>query len=526
MRHNFADRIADALEAQISAAAVIQWPSARYQANPVGFCTEILGMTLTDQQRDICAIVLGHKRTAIRAGRKVGKTELAAALALWFYCSFERSSVYLVAPTERQSENIIWAAVRRIAITARMPVGTPALKLESGLKDPNTFRVITGLTVKHQTDAVGYGGAALMYIVDDAVGVGDHVFKAIIGNQAADEDCKIISIANPTRTDGYFAECFDGRRHASLWHQVHMSSLDSPNVIAGRTVVRGLASRAWVEEQRQAYGEDSPGYRADVLGEFSYNEQGKVVNYALVRAARDRYAETPADGVLHVGIDPAGAGSEGDESAFAVRRGNKLIAVRTYRGLTVDAIWETLRAILHEFRLPGEVPVVCADVGGAVGEPVGAKLGGIANTAGRERGFAFIGVRANERARREPLRFGYVSDELWNAAYSWLLNGGAIPDGPEGDNLAGELNVPSWYTQQGRARVTPKTEMRKVLGRSPDCCDALALSVWPTVMQIENATPEEPVDDWDEIRDPYDQHHSEIAAMNPYAAIDEWERKR
>lgn len=479
------------------------WPSAKWRQDPAGFCRDVLGMALTPQQVEIATALAETPRVAVRAGRKLGKSEVAAMLALWFYCSFPGASVYCIAPTAKQVEEVVWKAIRTRAIASKIPIGKPALKPETGLKSEDLpFRKIIGFS---SLDLFGFSGDSL-YIVDEACDVHDRVFETIVGNQAGGGNCKFLAISNPTRTAGYFADCFNGRKHADAWRQVHLSALDSPNVIAQARVIPHMADAGWVENQRLIYGEDSPFYQVNVLGNFVASEQGRVIPYDLITEAVARWETTEANGGLHIGLDPAGPGSDGDETAAAIRRGNKLLALRTMRGLDTDGVWDFLRMLLREFRKTGERPVVTIDAGGAVGEPLATKLKGISNVAKKEHDFTLICVRANHKARRQPNMYGYVRDELWACLCAWLRDGGALLND---DKLIGELAAPMWDRDiKGLSRVEPKEKMRETLGRSPDRCDALALAVWASDRQVADAIAPESA---------YQAYADEAGKIDPYS---------
>jgi hypothetical protein len=96
--------------------------------------------------------------------------------------------------------------------------------------------------------------------------------------------------------------------------------------------------------------------------------------------------------------------------------------------------------------------------------------------------FELVRVRAGERAKAKGKVFHKLRDRLCGNLEEWLRgdpgqdNGGAIPEDPK---LSAELHVLVWdKVDDGPLRLLDKREIRKILGRSPDRYDALALSVW------------------------------------------------
>ena len=89
-------------------ASRVTWPNGRYRNDPVGFCIHVLGFAPTGKQIEILHAVRDHQRVAIPAGRKVGKSRLLAAIALWWYCAWDDATVVICAPSERQITEITW----------------------------------------------------------------------------------------------------------------------------------------------------------------------------------------------------------------------------------------------------------------------------------------------------------------------------------------------------------------------------------------------------------------------------------
>ena len=85
----------------------------RCQADPLFFSEHVLGGEQPwDKQQQIMLSVRDNERTAVPSGFCVGKTWVAARIALWFLCSFPHSLVITTAPTWRQVEHVLWAEKR------------------------------------------------------------------------------------------------------------------------------------------------------------------------------------------------------------------------------------------------------------------------------------------------------------------------------------------------------------------------------------------------------------------------------
>jgi hypothetical protein len=223
---------------------------------------------------------------------------------------------------------------------------------------------------------------------------------------------------------------------------------------------------------------------------------------------------------LFVGLDPAGDSGLGDETAFCARRGLKMLTLRTFRGLNEEGHAVQLMLLLEELCLPRETPVVCIDRDGAIGARI---LGHLQSMTNKEPPpFEVVAVRASDRAVRQPQYYDRIRDELVANLRAWFRDGGAIL---EDAKLARELHAPEWRNDiRGRAKTTPKDVLRRMLGRSPDRFDALALSVWEP-LSLQAVTDDERA---------AERQRSAVteqapfavaeATIDPYAAGDQWNR--
>lgn len=511
------------------AANRITFPSTRYQEDPVAFFREILGVEPWEKQVEILEAVRDHPRVAVASGHKVSKSHSAAGLALWYYCSFPDARCVMSSTTSRQVDQILWRELRMMRARggrcldckAEDPEGrtiprpcphsslidavTEGELARTGLKSKD-FREIVGFTAREAEAVAGTSGRNLMYIIDEASGVGDDIFEAIEGNRAG--GARIVLFSNPTRTSGEFFEAFHGK--SQFYVTLCVSSEETPNVVQGKTVIPGLATREWIDEKKEEWGEDSPLYKVRVRGEFALNEDGKIFSIHLIEQAQQRWHETPESGRLFIGLDPAGPSGSGDETVYAVRRGLKLIELVSHRGLNDEAHLVHLLSLLNKHRLPRETPVVVLDREGAIG----ASLYGLVKNYhdGNRKQFEFVAVKSSGKAVRQPIVYDRIRDELAANLEAWFRDGGSIL---EDAKLEAELHEPEWEQQaNGKLKLTPKDKLKKELGRSPDRFDALSMAVWEPLSLREGAPPRER-------REDVQEEHPE-QALDPYAAADAW----
>lgn len=480
----------------------ISWPSTKYRLDPIGFSREVLGVEPWPRQAEILEAVCNHDRVAVRSGHKVGKSLSAAIIALWWFCSRQDARVVMSSVTSRQVDQILWREVKMRHARAKIPIGgrMPALA-RTGLKID--FREIMGFTAREAEAVAGISGGELLYILDEASGIPESIFEAIEGNRAG--GAKSVMFSNPTRSDGAFFDAFYAKR--DFYHVIHVSAEETPNVEAGKTLIPGLATRDWVEEKRREWGEDSPLFKVRVRGEFHLREDGKILSVAAITDAEARWHETEAEGRLFIGIDPAGPGDGGDETVIALRRGNKITKLIGWQSIRSDGLVANIAGVVREERLKGERPCVVIDCLGPAGVEAFGKLRAEADKIGID----VFGIRASDRAKRRPDLYDRMRDELWANLVDWIRNGGAIP---EETRLSKELHAPMWATQiNGKLKVTPKPELRRQLGRSPDRADAVALACWVPVAAQPPKHGKEPTNQ---------QQAAESSSMDPYDGLNVW----
>jgi phage terminase large subunit len=466
------DFLADA-RARVDLAAAVTWPNDRWRDDPEGFARDVLGVELWAGQREIVESVRDHRNTTARSGHKTGKTSAGACLSLWFYCSFPDSRVILTSVKAPQVEKVMWREIRKLKRQARIPIdGDFAILPWTGARNDVDERQIFGVNARDGEGLAGLSGANIFVWADEASGINDRFFE-VLGSSLAGSGgtARKLYTSNPTRTSGEFYRSHTVNQH--IFNRVHISSEDTPNA-RGTGAIPGLAGPEWIAEKKAEYGEDSPTYRVRVRGEFVHDKDGKIISLDLIAAAQEAWDECPDEGQLQLGIDPAGDGVIGDETAFALRRGNRILTVLAMRGLSEDAIVSHGVGMLRSYRRERDAtPIVAIDCEGGIGTRVLGKLR--VHLGGANREFELMPVRGGKKMWGSP-EFHLVRDALWGEMAKWMQAGGAIPDDAK---LAQDLNAPSFRADVNQRYIaTDKRDMRKILGRSPDRADAACLAVF------------------------------------------------
>lgn len=488
------------------------WPSTKWAADPNGFMRTYLAFNPWDRQQEIAELVRDNPKVAIASGHRIGKTDMLAALAIWFYCSFRDARSILIGPTSDQINKAAYRSVRKLLHQSGRCVdcalknpdgpkpcphsalitGDISASSEHGVRATNDQREIRGVNVRSPEAAQGIAGENILILADEASGdYFDKIYGAMAGNRAG--GAKMVLFGNPIRSSGEFAAAFETK--ADFYVTRKISSEETPNVKKGRVVIPGLATRDWIEEQVSEWGgRDSPFFKMRVLGQFVSIAEGQIFQPGLLEEATTRWKElrdpdtgahyTAPSGPLVISVDPAGESGSGDDSVFMARRGNDVLELYARRGLSPDAHVAEASGLVDRYRHPGETATIALDAEGDVGARVRGAFIANEEVCARRDGpqslaFRVKYIRSGKRAERDPERYNMVRDEMCAACVDWLQRGGAIPDDTK---LKIELSRYAWLRHvSDRAKATSKDGpggLREQLGRSPGRADALMLSTW------------------------------------------------
>jgi phage terminase large subunit len=429
-----------------------------YRDTPLAFARDVLRLAIWDGNEQILTAVQAHDRVAIRAGRKVSKSNSLSALALWWMLA-RKGRVLMTSSTFAQVKQVLWYELTALSERANLNIQMPL--------DPGTgvwvgLAGIVGRSTDKRENMQGYSGADVLYLADEASGIADEILEAIEGNCAGGG--KIVLAGNPTRTSGRYFDIF---HNPGKWHPIHLNSELTPNVLEGRMVIPGLATRDWVEDMREQWGVESPLYQVHVLGNFPTQSENAVIGLGLVEAAKQRYAPDGAAPPDVFGVDVARFGD--DDSVIQPLAGlhaYPAVSLRSMDGPTVAG--HVMDLVERMARGPVRVNVDVIGVGASVFDQLN-----ISERAKRLN-ITVNGINVAERATADG--YSKLRDQLWFALRDWFKEGGQLhPD----SHLEGELVAPLYtFDTQGRAKVESKDDMKKRLGRSPDRADALALAVY------------------------------------------------
>lgn len=495
-RASFADDLARAIEQERSALTTIRWPSPIYEGRIQEFAREILGLQhIWSRQAEVLEAVLTHDAVAVSAGRKVSKSYSIAILALYWWATYPDGIVTLMSTTESQVDRNVYNVLRQLHARSGLCAdcrradphqprpcrhsaildGVPSLRSQNGLKsqDPRHLRCILGRAAATAEGAAGTSGSQQLVIIDEASGVDDRIIDAQVGNLAGGGHIALFS--QRTKRVGYFARCFEA---GSGYHQIVISSRESPNVIEGEVIIPGLATAEWISRQEERYGADGDWCRVHIDGlPPSSGAEGGLISEETIEAAYARHGQPGTPGTLTIGLDPAGDNDSGraDSSAFAVIRGNRMLDLYAEPGLSPQRILDIVIELIDQHGQPGEVARVQYDAASEIGFEVGKLLRVHSRQHHR---FDAISIGYRDKPI-DPRFYQRVRDELAAHLEKWIRNGGSLITDAE---LEEELLALRWLDpdRQGRARLVEKRDLKRALRRSPDKYDSCSLATYDT----------------------------------------------
>lgn len=228
------------------------------------------GLPLWSKQRDIIQALVKHRKVAVKSGHGVGKTFLAAGLALYFGFVWHATGM-TTAPTFRQVRRALWGEIHYLYNRAKNPLGG---KLNQVSLDLGDKWFIEGFATDKPTDNItGIHEENIFVIVDEAAGCLPETFEALDALLTS-ENAFVLYIGNPVSTDGPFVDAF---KPGSGFETFTISCYDCPNVKHDRIIYSKLTNKRWVDDKVKKWGVHSNLFKIRVLGEFAEESKDTMI---------------------------------------------------------------------------------------------------------------------------------------------------------------------------------------------------------------------------------------------------------
>jgi phage terminase large subunit len=465
-----------------------------YRTRPERFAAEVLGSHWWSRQKDAAELVAKHRRVAVKSANGVGKTYLAADLALWFLYTHRPSIVLTTAPTWRQVRYLLWEEIRKRFRSLEPPL--PGRLLNTRLSAAEGWFAL-GLATDDPVKFQGFHADNLLIIFDEASGIPDSIWEAAEG-VAVGKTNKVLAIGNPLTTTGRFYKLFKSQ---SGWRRQTISALSHPNITEAEPAIPGAVTPEAIDERVQEWataeeegecgsvGEGECGrggvwecgsvgegertaatfewrgrryrpngmFRSRVLGEFPDSDEDTLIPLRWIEEAVER--KLPADGCRRAAVDVARFGS--DSTVIGLRAGSRVIRMDVVQGADLMEVSGRAARLAFEER-PESIAVDVVGLGsGVVDRLVELGIDGLAPFNGGESAHnreRFANRRAEVYwAMRERFRTGDISI-------------------PRDETLVEELaGLKYQHTSRGQIKMESKDEMKRRGMKSPDRADMLSM---------------------------------------------------
>lgn len=440
----------------------------------------------------------------VESGNLVGKTKLAAGLFSHFFDVFP-SIIYTFAPSWEQINDLLWKEIRKDRRANDRPgrvLDTP--RLNAG---PDHFALGKATNNAHDSGIERIQGQHepyLMFILDEAEGVADFVYDALEGMDAG-LVVIVLLLANPrTRTSRFHK--LAGQEYVQSFR---ISTLSHPNVVQGRQVVPGAATRDWVKRRLAQYtevvdehDEDEhtfevpwlPGKIFRPLPEFFWRILGiappDVADDTFCPVGRYRAAtQRPPSGDdpphrARLGADVARYGN--DKGTLYVRHAGRVWRAAAFSHQDTYKYYLRIKSEMRDLLARGVTDIqVRVDAGGGFGGGVVDHLNADLEIRRREGDFAqlyrfeVLEVNFNALPYDPKAFYDLVTEMYYHAGEALKIL--RLENPP--DNLEAELceRTYSYGKKEGRdvKVLVSKEKFRTQIRRSPDDGDGLVLAAAP-----------------------------------------------
>ena len=426
--------------------------------NPVRFAKYGLGVHPWNKQREILDALAFNQYVAVRSCNGSGKTFTAALATIWWLMAHDEAIVITTAPTERQVKNLLWREIRNFHQNNRELIGGRITQTKLELSNRRfAFGFATNAPERFQ----GFHHENILIVVDEAAGVHDFVFDAIMGSMTT-ANAKMLMIGNPTTVAGTFYDAFHKNR--SDWVTIHISAFDTPaftgEIPPDQPLPPGMPTPDWVQRYARQRGEDSFAYQNRVLGDFASEPVDTLIAVRLIEDAAKRTFDNVEQHDPVMGLDIARFGD--CQTVAVIRQGPEVLHMSAFRK---SDLMETTGRALELARRYNVKQINVDEVG------LG---GGVVDRLYELREISVTGVNVGKKANNKE-DFANLRAEIFDGLKQRFLEGEiAIPDDPE---LISQLASMAYtFTSGGQLEIESKQHIRRSGRQSPDKADALALA--------------------------------------------------
>jgi len=440
--------------------------------------------------------LVAAKRLAVVGPRGLGKTALVSWAVLWFALTrdggLEDWKILTTAGAWRQLELYLWPEVHKWVKRLRWSkVGRAPFRIDIELMSKGLrLRNGSAMAVTSNDPDLTEGAHAdkILYIFDEAKSIPASIYDAAEGTfssniQEYGREAFVLAASTPGIPEGRFYEICNHSPGLEDWKTKH--------VTLEECITAKRINPVWAENRRRQWGEASPVYQNQVLGQFARGSSAGIIPYEWVEAAVERWynwQDTNFRGnasAFGVDVGTGGTGDNNDKATIAVCFDGMRI-LRCYplsfksQGTAIMEVAGHAK-MLHDQYGRGDVVVDANGIGAGVYSRLYEQ---------RVPAIQFMAQSATSLTADHEGRLGFAN---WRSAAWWILRDMLNPDNgfdlclpPDTDetSLLSDLTAPmSSITSSGRIIVEAKDSIRKRIHRSTDFADAVVMAIAGPVLQ-------------------------------------------
>jgi hypothetical protein len=371
----------------------------------------------------------GTGKMLIKSGHNLGKTWLAAFIALWFVCCFPFSSVLMMSSSGTQVKERLFAEFRRLYRSAPKKLGGELLSMS--LKIDDKWGALA-VSPSNPDNFQGEHAEHILIIFDEAQAVPAEFWDAKEGMLGSANGC-FLGISNPLYTDGKAAEC---------WRRPH----------------------EYAEDRRKEWGEDSPLFQSRVRGNYPKTSSRSLLS--VDDADRSARLKLDIRDGMWLGVDIATEGA--DSSWGCVMRNRTVIHMRMWQGFDTMESVGCIHELVRDYDIPWEhVNIDSIGVGKGVYDRLieqNHPVNGVVGSQSPWGDWSDIMPDLEFLNRRAELHW----------ALRTLVHQDALCIPAKFSNAVADLiSIRYKVTSKGQIQIEDKDSFRRRVGRSPDAGDAL-----------------------------------------------------
>lgn len=449
-----------------------------------------------------------HNYLGIAGCASSGKSRI---LAIWgivnFLCAANRTKVFITSTSLKDSKGRIWGDVEELW-QHMVASGPGTLVSSSGLiryENPVTgeksdkcgLQLIAGEQSKASESVgklIGYKAQRMFLIADELPELSDTLMKAAQGNLSSNPYFQMVGLGNPNSyydPFGVFCEPEKGWTSISErdyeWrgrkaYVIRFDAEKSPNFGPEGEKYPYLMTYARLAEKKRDLGENSLSYYRMVKG-YWFSATGKDAIYSAIglqtNHAHDK-ATFKSGYKLVAGFDPAfthggddavltiGKVGEGVDGLTLVERIDTLVLHDNANDQTKTRNEQIAEQVVAKCRSLGIKPEDLAVDATGGGTPFCDLLARVWGTN------SFMRIMFSGKADDDEKYYNKVS-EIWFSGQA-LVRDGQLR-GIDND-LAREMIARTYCEKGKRIAISPKEEMKSIIGHSPDRADSYFLMLW------------------------------------------------